>query len=359
MPISLFSPYQIGSLKLRNRLVRSATYDGLADSSGAVTEDTINLYCKLAQGGIGLIITGYAFVSPEARAAPRQYGIHSNDMIPGLSRLVKVAHDSGTPIAIQLAHAGINLSFLRNKELTALAVSKIPQVKQKHHEMTDEEIEAIILSFAQAAVRAREAGFDAIQLHGAHGYLLSQFLSPLFNHRSDRWGGSAENRRRFHLEVIKSIKKATGTDFPLMIKLGLQDDREGGLNLSEGIEAARAMVAQGITAIEVSTGVSTPTGVLRQEIPERAYFRESAAALKRAVGVSVTLVGGIRSPELAQDILDKGEADLIALCRPFIREPDLARRWQKGDKRPAECISCNQCLSIALETSLRCGELIQ
>ncbi len=357
MAIDLFEPYRIGRLELRNRFVRSATWDATADSSGAVTGRSVALYRELGQGGIGLIVSGYAFVSTLGQALVGQYGAHSDDMLPGLRRLVEAAHQGGTKIALQIVHAGIDSPYLFGQGTTLLAVSRVPEMRRPHREMTGEEIERIISDFAAAALRGREAGFDAIQLHGAHGYLMSQFLSPLLNLRTDWWGGSAENRRRFHLEVIRKVRQAIGTDFPLMIKLGVQDDREGGLSLSEGLETARQMVAEGIDAIEVSAGIGNPAQATKEGDPERAYFRERAAAVKQAVIVPVIAVGGIRSLEMAKDIVDSGDTDLISMCRPFIREPGLVVRWQRGEVEPAKCISCYKCLGIAARGEpLECGE---
>ena len=357
MAIALFEPYKIGRLELKNRFVRSATWDATADSSGAVTNRSVVLYQALAHGGVGLIVSGYAFVSPLGQAAPGQYGAHTDAMIPGLCRLVQAAHQGGAKIALQIVHAGINSDYLPRKGLTPLAVSKLQATTRPHWEMTDAEIESIVADFAAAARRAREAGFDAVQLHGAHGYLMSQFLSPLFNLRTDRWGGNAENRRGFHLEVVQRVRQAVGADFPVMIKLGVQDDREGGLPLNEGLETARQVVQKGIDAIEVSAGVGTSALATREDEPERVYFRERVAAVKRTVSVPVMAVGGIRSLKMAQNLVDSGDADLISLCRPLIREPDLIARWQRGEGGAAKCISCNKCMAIARKGEpLECGE---
>ncbi len=357
MATDLFEPYRIGKLELRNRFVRSATMDGTVDSSGTVTDGSVALYRELGQGGVGLIVSGLAFVSPLGQAAQGQYGAHTDDMIPGLRRMAQVAHQGGAKIALQVVHAGINTRYLPQKGITALAVSRRQEASTPHREMTDEEIEAIISDFASAALRVVEAGFDAVQLHGAHGYLMSQFISPLFNSRNDQWGGSAENRRRFNLEVIRKVRHAIGADFPLMIKFGVQDDREGGLSLSEGVETAQRMAETGIDAIEVSAGTDSSIQVIREGEPERAYFRERAAVVKRAVAVPVIAVGGIRSLEMAKSIVDSGDADLISMCRPFIREPSLVARWQRGEVEPARCISCNKCLAIMGKGEpLECGE---
>lgn len=358
--MELFESCSVGTLELRNRFVRSATFDGCGDSSGAVTDVSVELYRVLGQGGLGLIVSAFAFVSSHGQAVPGQYGAHNDDMIPSLRRLVQTAHRGNTKIALQICHGGINSPYLNAVGSTTLAVSTMSEVSTPHREMTGEEIESIIADFVAAAVRGREAGFDAIQLHGAHAYLMSQFLSPVFNHRTDQWGGSAENRRRFHLEAIRKVRQAIGADFPLMIKLGVEEDKEGGLSLSESLETAQQMVSNGIDAIEVSTGsevVTTYAPVKKKDAPEQAYFRERAAALKRAADVPIMVVAGIRSLEMAQDIVDSGDADLISMCRPLIREPDLVARWQRGQTEPAKCISCNKCGNIAQGGEpLECGE---
>jgi len=359
MMINLFKPFSIGKLQLKNRFVRSATWDAMADDDGMVTNNSVELYRKLGQANIGLIVSGYAFVSPTGKAAVRQYGAHIDDMIPGLRRLAEVVHQGGSKIALQIVHAGTNDMLLpKHLDVELLAVSKQPDTNRRQREMTGEDIQEIVRDFSKAALRGKEAGFDAIQLHGAHGYLMSQFQSPLINHRTDKWGGNAENRRRFHLEVIREVRKQLGEDFPLMIKYGIQDEREEGLSLSEGLETVRHMVREGIDAIEISANIGRAAIMApKKGEPERAYFRDRAAAVKRTVDVPVILVGGVRSLEMAQNIVDSGDADLISMCRPFIREPDLVARWERGDASPAKCISCFKCSRIAARGEpLECAE---
>jgi len=351
----LFEPVTIGSLTLKNRVVRSATWDGSADRSGMVTDDSVRLYRELGQGNIGLIITGHAFVTPLGQATSAQYGIHTDDMMPGLSRLVEAVHQGGVKIAVQLTHCGFNSGYLRREGIPVQVVSRRDGLESQQQEMTDDDIDALIDSYVSAARRAVEAGFDAVQLHGAHGYLLSQFLSLLSNTRTDRWGGSDVNRRRFHMEIIKRIRQVIGRDFPLIIKFGVMEDQEGGLSLDESLETARQMVEQGIDAIEVSSGSSRGhIPRLVDDLSEQVVFRDRAAAVKSAVSVPVILVGGIRSLPTANEILSKGDADLISMCRPFIREPHLMVRWQQGGTEPATCISCNKCMPG--ERLLSCGE---
>ena len=357
MSETLFTPCQIGNLELENRFIRSATWDATADATGMVTDTSLDIYERLGEGNIGLIVSGYAFVSTHGQAVHGQYGVHNNEMIPGLSRLAQAVHEGGGKIALQIVHAGVSSGYLTQKGVTLLAVSEMPGVKRPHREMTDEDIEGIIDDFAAAAARGREAGFDAVQLHGAHGYLMSQFLSPLFNQRTDRWGGSPENCRRFHTEVIHRVRQAIGSDFPFFIKFGVMDDRESGLSLEDGVEAARQMVAAGIDAIEVSAGVGQGAYLNQKGEPMATPFRERAATVKRAVTVPVVLVGGIRSLETAQDIVASGDADMVSMCRPFIREPHLITRWQRGEITPAACITCNKCMAIVRRGEpLECGE---
>ena len=279
-------------------------------------------------------------------------------MIPGWQPIIKEAHNNGSKIAMQIVHGGINAANFTGKELSFCAVSEIPKLAARpHHEMTDEEIEGVIADFVAAGVRVREAGFDAVQLHGAHGYLISQFASPLFNKRTDKWGGSPENRRRFHLEIISRLRKALGPDYPILIKFGVQDDKEGGMPLSEGLETCRQMVKAGINSIEVSAGVGSAIARLREGEIGKIVFRERAAAVKKAVNIPIAVVNGIRNPEIAEEIIASGDADMISMSRPFIREPHLLLRWQKGDNSPAKCISCGKCMPIAIKNeSLECGE---
>ena len=356
--IDPFAPYKIGNLEVKNRWVRSATWDGSADESGAVTDKSVSIYQELGRGGVGLIMSGYAFVSDQGQANPGQYGVHNDDMIPGLRWMAKAAHEGGAKIALQIVHAGINSVYLGRKGIDSLAMSRMPGYGRPHREMTAEDIEGIIEDFIAAASRAIEAGFDAIQLHGAHSYLMSQIESPLFNRRKDQWGGNAENRRRFHLEVIRKIRRVIGADFPLWIKFGLQDDKQGGLSLAEGLETCRQMVTAGIESIEVSTGVGNATPMVKENDGECWHFRERTVALKQVVDVPIMAVGGIRSLEMARGILDNKEADMISMCRSFVREPSLITRWQNGDdKQAATCISCNRCLGVLVKSKvLECGE---
>ncbi|MFC1920453.1 NADH:flavin oxidoreductase [Chloroflexota bacterium] len=357
MSVNLFEPYRIGSLELKNRFMRSATWDSTADDSGAVTDTSVKLYSELARGGVGLIVSAFSYITPLGQAGPKQYGIHTDDMIPGLKRLVEVAHQGGAKIAVQIVHAGANSRYHIGRKEEVQVVSSLERITAPHHEMTDGEIEQLVSDYVAAVIRAREAGFDAVQFHGAHGYGMNQFLSPLFNARTDRWGGSIENRMRLHLEVIRKARQAVGADYPLLIKFGVRDEEEGGLSTAEGVETARQMEKEGINAIEVSSGVGTSARITADGSPEQAYLRDRAAVVKKAVQIPVMAVAGIRSLEMSEDIVNSGDADLISMCRSFIREPDIINRWQRGETEPATCISCNKCFGVmAKGDPLECGE---
>jgi 2,4-dienoyl-CoA reductase-like NADH-dependent reductase (Old Yellow Enzyme family) len=351
--INPFGPYKIGRLQLSNRFMRSATFDGTADETGAATNASVDIFRQLGKAGIGLIVTGHAFISEDGQAGQGQYGIHKDEMIPGLSKLVKAVHDQRGKIAVQISHAGINSSYFEEKGRTARAVSANSEVERPHREMTGEDIENTIDEFNAATRRALEAGFDAVQIHGAHGYLVSQFLSPITNTRNDAWGGSVEKRRRFIIEVIKRIRKTLDEKIPLLIKYGVKDDIEGGVTIQEGIETARLLAANGVAAIEVSGGIGQ-----NSVVKGNAYFRDRAAAVKRAVSIPVAEVGGIRDMETVQAILDSGDADMISMSRPFIREPDILLRWQNENKAASNCISCNRCMvTIRRKMHLQCAQI--
>ncbi len=336
-------------MTLSNRFVRSATWEGLAGDNGSVTPRLIDTANELVQGDIGLIITGHAFVSPEGRAGKWQLGIYSDDLIPGLAEMTSSVHQLGGKIAAQLAHAGAHaayhLSGLKPIGPSVPSGSSEPACQ----EMTDHDIKAVVDAFAAAALRSKTAGFDAVQIHAAHGYLLSQFLSPYFNKRNDKYGGNIENRARLALEVVKAVYSAVGPAFPVFIKMNSEDFLPGGLTVEEMVETAMMLETQGIDGIEISGG----TFLSGKYIPSRpgkrgqgkdeVYYEGAAQRYKGKVRIPLMLVGGIRTLETAERLIAEGLADYLALCRPLIREPGLVNRWKSGDRRPAMCISDNGC----------------
>ena len=345
----LFQPIKIHGMPLRNRFVRSATHEASCNEQGEITDDMIRLYSRLAQGSIGLIITGFAYVHRSGQAFLRQTAIDRDDIIPGLKKLADCVHEYDAKIAIQLVHCGKNSWVVRERGEVPLAPSWLENNPAlTHRAMTEAEIEDMIDAFGRAARRAREAGFDAIQLHAGHSYLFSQFLSPHSNQRTDRWGGNLENRLRFHMGVVRSIRQSVGQDYPLLIKLGVRDGSENGLTLEEGCTVARRLSASGVDAIEVSEGLEkTRANHIRKNVKLRdgeAYYAEWAREVKKVVNVPVILVGGMRSFDIMERLVQENYTDAISMCRPFIREPGIVHRWQTEDLGPAKCISCNLCL---------------
>jgi len=363
---ALFTPLSIKGLTLANRLMRSATFEQAATKDGEVSPKDLALYRDLAAGGVGLVVTGIINVCEQGRISPKQNSLSHDRYIPGMAGLVRKVHDQGGKVAVQLFHAGREAARMHAWRGGGPAVgpSASPGDDIFAHEnraMTQEEILQVVEDFAQAAVRAREAGFDGVQVHAAHAYLLSQFLSPRTNHREDEWGGSLDNRLRLHLEVLAAIRSQVGPDYPVMFKLGVADGLEDGLPLEEGLKAAELLAQAGCDCLEISQGLrghDYQQSEFRTKVDKpggEAYFRAWAAEVKRRVDIPVAAVGGVRTPETAEDILANGEADMVALSRPLISEPGLPARWRGGDTGRARCVSCNKCFEqIMLGRSISC-----
>ncbi len=356
----LFEPTHIRGMELKNRFVRSATYENMAAQDGSTTPALTDLMVRLARGGVGLIITSHVFVRPEGQAGPGQLGLYKDDLVEGFEQMVRAVHEQDCPIAAQVSHAGY-FAPATITGLTPLAVSvKQGPSKTVRKEMTLEDIQGLVQAFGEAARRAKEAGCDAVQIHGAHGYLLSQFLSPAFNRRTDRYGGPVENRARALIEVTARVREAVGPDFPVLVKLNSQDFVENGLVLEDALEVGTMLQEGGIDAIEVSGGTivsgklsPSRAGILSED--KEAYFRENAKAFKQRLQVPLMLVGGIRSFEVAESLVQKDYADYISMSRPFIREPDLINRWKSGDLAKATCLSDGKCWGpLMAGEGLRC-----
>lgn len=356
----LFEKTWIGSIELANRAVRSATWTGLGDERGYVTDRAVEWYRDLARGGVGLIVTGYQYIMRNGMQLPFMIGNYEDDQIEGLSHLAAAVHEEGSKIVPQIVHCGFRANAkLMPKGEEIWAPSALPGVAygETPHEVSKQEIQQLIEAYAAAAVRSRKAGFDGVQLHGAHGYSINQFLSPAWNKRGDTYGGSSKNRYRFLGETMEALKGAVGDDFPILIKLSGHDFVEGGLTPEETIEIGRRLSDDGIAAIEVSGGCEgsgDKLGPVRRKIKheeDEAYFADLSAAMKAAVQVPVITVGGVRSLKVIADLLTGAKADYVAMSRPFIREPHLIARWQAGDTSKATCISCNGCFETALAGS--------
>lgn len=332
-----FAPCSLGGMELRNRIVRSATFDPLGSPDGEVTEEQIGQSRALAGNQVGLIISAMTNVSPEGIGAALQNAIYDDRFLPGHRRLTAAVHGAGGKVVLQINHAGA--SGIRPAPPSPSGVTS-RNSKAPSREMTRAEMQAVAADFAAAAARTRAAGYDGVQIHCAHGYLLSEFLSPYDNRRTDEYGGSAENRFRFPGEVIAAVRKAVGPDYPVLIKLNSNAERDDEAYGQDLLLYGKRLAELGVTAIEVSGYDFTPQG----KSGKSNYYLERAAALRRACGIPVILVGGMRSKADLETVLDAG-IDLVSLSRPFISEPDLVKKMMEGQER-SNCISCSKCFVL-------------
>jgi 2,4-dienoyl-CoA reductase-like NADH-dependent reductase (Old Yellow Enzyme family) len=344
----LFETTHINGMTLNNRFVRSATWEGMAEEDGTCTEKLIKLMAELAEGGVGLIITSHAYVQERGQAGPWQLGIYKDEQIPGLRKMTKAVHEQGGKIVMQLAHAGLYADTALTGE-APLAPSIVSGfTKTPPQELTGNEINKIVEAFGLAAKRAKSSGFDGVQIHAAHGYLMDQFLSPAYNRRQDKYGGRIENRVTALLEVLTRIRMHVEPNYPVLIKMNSRDFMHGGLELEDSVKAAMLLESVGLDAIEISGGTKESgklnpvrTGIVSED--KEAYFKDAALAFREKIKLPLILVGGIRSFHIAQQIVDENIADYISMSRPLIREPGLIKRWQSGDYRKATCVSDSRC----------------
>jgi 2,4-dienoyl-CoA reductase-like NADH-dependent reductase (Old Yellow Enzyme family) len=342
--VDLFKPYHLGELEIRNRFVRSATTSAWSDENGVVNDDIIRLYEGLAEGGVGLIIKGHLYVDPRGKAHPGMAGIHDDAVIPKLKELTDAVHRHGGAILAQINFGGYQASAG-----TRMGPSNYKTSEWKAREMTTSEIWDVVDKFGAAAVRAVDAGFDGVQIHAAHGYLISEFLSKLANRRTDDWGGELKNRTRLLREVYLDIRGRLGPDAVISMKMNCDDFSPDGFTVDESPLVAHALAALGMDMIEVSGG-----GIGRDtKLFERARHTDPALSECSFGGhcekirettkpKPLALVNGFRTKTAMQAAIDRGLCDLISLSRPLIREPDLVKKLQGGQEE-ASCIRCDAC----------------
>jgi 2,4-dienoyl-CoA reductase-like NADH-dependent reductase (Old Yellow Enzyme family)/thioredoxin reductase len=344
----LFRPGRIGSLRLRNRTVMAPMGSNLASETGGVTDELIAHYARRARGGVGLVIVENTAVAyPLGRNGATHLRLDGDAFIPGLRRLVEAVQREGAAVAVQLNHAGAWTSPARTGGLQPVAPSDVPiqPGAAVPRPLSVAEIETLVGDFARAAQRARKAGFDGIEIHGAHGYLISEFISPYTNRREDAYGGSMENRLRFPLQVIRAVREAVGPCFPLWMRMNGDDFLPGGNDQAACQEIARRLAAAGLDALHVSSGM--PPSHPRQVEPmrfEQGWKLYLAAGIRELVDVPVIAPGVIREPEVAQAALAAGRVDFVALGRTLLADPDWAGKAAQGAPgRIRRCISCNVC----------------
>ncbi len=370
----LFEPGKIGNMELKNRFVRSATVESLCTDDGRITEAYVRAYERLAKGGVALIVPGNYYVDPLGRSYRRTITVERDEVVADLRKVVEVVHGHGAKIVAQLSHGGRQAD---PKVTGAKPVGPSPVRDKlsfvKPRQMTEEEIEKTIGDFGEGARRVQEAGFDGVQIHAAHGYLVNQFLSAYTNRRRDAWGGSIEGRMRFLTGIYEAIRSRVGPDYPILVKINAEDFVKTGVHPEECVVHCKRLEGLGIAAIEVSGGIAEKGFVtIKGDIPmdlvlqgrgrverlltrvmegslkkaaafEEAFYLPQAAIVKKNVKVPVLAVGGMRRRKKMEEVIEQGQADFISLCRPFIRQPNLVKLLERDEGDPISCTSCNRC----------------
>jgi 2,4-dienoyl-CoA reductase-like NADH-dependent reductase (Old Yellow Enzyme family) len=382
----LFNPVKIGEMEIKNRFVRSATADCLADDNGQITDDYLKHFERLAKGDVGLIITGNYYVNAIGRHISRTPVLDDDSIIDGLRKVVKTVHPYGARIVAQSNHAGRQTDKRVVANPVAPSAVKDATAGIKPREMSPEEIEGTIEDFAEASRRVKEAGFDGVQIHSAHGYLINQFLSAHTNRRTDQWGGSPENRRRFLIKVYKAIREKVGPDYPVLVKLSADETVKNGLTLEDAEEICQQLETLGLDAVEVSGGISDKgLSIMRGDIPndivrrdrnmierlvillmintmkknsafEEEYYLPQAAAIKKCVSIPIISVGGMRQAARMERVVEQRQADMVSMARPFVRQPNLVKLFAENKTDSASYVNCNRCsLEVVMHFNpLRC-----
>ena len=358
----IFSPVQIGNFIVKNRLIRSATAERMFEADGCIRPELLDIYSDLTKGGTGLIISGHLTVSKMGKAHEEMGMLHKDPLITEWQKVTRLVHQDGAGIVAQLNHAGAKANGAGTEVLLAPSTIEARQGQKAARELTDDEIGQLVQDFVLAAIRAQKAGFDGVQIHSAHGYLGSQFLSPLYNRREDKWGGSIENRARFLMNTINAVRQTIGEDFLIGIKLGMIDGDPEGLQFSDAVEVVKMLNAVPLDFIEVSSGfggkrIKSSRPAIRSS-EEEAYFREYAREIKKITALPIALVGGLRSRSVMEDVLNSGDADFISICRPLINNPYFPVQLEKGELDVSGCIGGNRCWpkSEGVGIACRCGK---
>jgi len=360
---TLFSEGKIGNVRIKNRIIRSATYESRATEDGYVTDQLIEFYDELAKGGTGLIITGASAVQASGAGLIRMIHLHNDSYIAGQKKLVMKIHDySEVKVSAQLVHMGSQVTHSKY-DIVGPSPLRDPVSKRVARELKTKEVKEIIKSFVKAGLRVYESGYDMVQLHTGHGYLLSDFISPFSNNRTDEYGGNTQKRMKILVDIYDQLRDEVGKNFPITIKLNIRDYLRRGLTFEEGKEIAKKLADLGYDAIEPTSGrvnfkvsgnKSFPNVVITSPEEEN-YFLPYVKDLKSIIkNCSLILMGGIKNPLSAEKFLQEGIADFVSISRPLIYEPDLPNRWKNGDISPALCTSCTACLGSGLRGPVHC-----
>ncbi len=346
---SLFDETTLHGMRLKNRFVRSATCMRMADMKGHLTDKLRGVYETLAKGGIGMIITGYAFVLQEEQPSPYMLGIYDDTFIPEYRAFTDRLHDLGSRVVLQIVYGGTNTSFRpEGRVIWGPSAVTNKQSGVTARAMTEGDIRTVVRAFGAAAARAQAAGFDGVQIHGAHGYLISQFLNPYYNRRTDGYGGSWEGRGRILFEVYDEIRRCVGEAYPVLLKINADDFEEDGLAFEDTRAICKELDRRGIDAVELSGNLGRAQALLGTTwhgyaLHPEAYFKEHAARLAEALTAPVMVVGGLREWDVVESLLQETKIAYFSLSKPLLYEPDLIARWQRGDRARAKCIDCGNC----------------
>lgn len=340
--MNAFEPITLSHLTLKNRFVRSATHDYMQQDDGLISEAQLDLYEELALNEVGMMITGHLYVSIEGRASADQNSIASDEVLPQLTQLVKRVTSHGSALIAQLAHAGAKARVQRPVGPSPLTLRD----EVTCHELTIEEIQQIKAAFIKAAIRAKKAGFTGVQVHMAHGYLLSEFTTPEHNWRTDEYGGNVENRFRLAREILLGIKEACGEDYPVFVKINSNVPTE-----DEAYEQDLVYILNQCHLLNVEAVELSGCDLFQKKRHDHLYYLERAKRLKQQVDIPLILVGGIRTLEDVEQVL-AADIELVSMSRPFICEPDLIQRFK--EKQEAKCVTCNSCYGLYYKKGKKC-----
>ena len=347
---TLFTETHIGKMTLKNRFMRSATWENMATEDGHMTDKLYAIYEELAQGEVGLIVTGYANIVEEEKPNAGMMGMYNDSFIEEYQKLTQLVHDNDSKIVMQLAYGGTKTTHDLG-ERVIYAPSEVPEkgTQTLGKAMTKDEIDYIVDAFAQASLRAQKSGFDGVEIHAAHTYLINQFLSPYYNQREDEYGGSLENRMRFLLEIYTATRKLVGDDFPILVKLTASEFFEGGVTFEETRIVCKKLEQVGVDGIVVSGNIHGKADTMIGEshdgftIQAEGYFHEYGHAISQDVNIPVITVGGLTDFDAIEAIANNTGIEYFALSRPLLSEPYLVKRWKEGDRSPVECERCSKC----------------
>ena len=338
---SIFEEVQIKNLKLNNRIIRASIGDRLSLIDGKITEESLNLYKQLSNDGVGLIITGCANVADYYQMDNlNNFRIDKDEYIPEYQKLTSLVHKNKAKILMQIFHVG-GLTTLQTDKIYAPSSIKIPSTNRTSNEMSKDDILRIEQNFVDGAIRAQKAGFDGVDIHAAHHYLLSEFLSPIYNKRNDEYGGNDENRARIIIEIIKKMRKEVGPDFIISMKINCEDGYPEGITQEGFLTACKLAEKAGVDMIQVS-GMEWWFGKIKPKTP---VFFQQTKLLADIVKIPVVLVGGLRDVDTMENAINNSNIEFVSIGRPLICEPDIVQKWKSGYKKKSICLNCNNCLN--------------